>query len=255
MSAALPTAAVFRNSRRCKTGAVVIARYLEILYKFSSRRHAKRLRSGIGFRGSRGRRAMDGFADALIGAAAANVAAHGFVDVGIGGIGFFCEQRDGGHDLAGLAVAALGDVFGDPGFLHGVRAVEGEALDGRNIFAGNARDHGNARARGFTVDVHGAGAAERHAAAEFRAGHVEGVAQDPEERHVWADVDVLWFAVQGEGDGHGESPPGEWLSYNNFRMSRKRGGVWPVAAGERRWRMLSLTPVRLLQSMAGFQIY
>src|SRR5271156_4888235 len=34
MSAALPTAAVFRNSRRCKTGAVVIARYLEFFTNF-----------------------------------------------------------------------------------------------------------------------------------------------------------------------------------------------------------------------------
>ena len=45
--------------------------------------------SGFGFGCGGGRSAMDGFADALIGAAAADVAAHEVVDVGIGGIGFF----------------------------------------------------------------------------------------------------------------------------------------------------------------------
>ena len=57
---------------------------------------------------------------------------------------------------------------------------------------------------GFAVDVHGAGAAQRHAAAELRAGHVEGVAEHPEQRHLRADVNGLGFAVQGESDGHGD---------------------------------------------------
>ena len=63
---------------------------------------------------------MDGLADALVGAAAADVAAHGVVDVGVGGFRFLREQRDRGHDLAGLAVAALRNVFLDPGLLHGM---------------------------------------------------------------------------------------------------------------------------------------
>jgi hypothetical protein len=124
---------------------------------------------------------MDGFADALVSAAAADVAAHGRVDVCVSGIGFLGEERDGGHDLAGLAVAALRDVLGDPSLLDGVAAVGGETLDGGDIFASHTRDRGDAGARGFAVDVHGAGSAEGHAAAEFRAGHIESVAKDPAE--------------------------------------------------------------------------
>src|SRR2546427_13127882 len=64
------------------------------------------------------RRAMDGGADPLVGAAAADVR-HGGVDVGVAGAAVLGEQRRGGHDLTRLAVAALGDVLGDPGSLHG----------------------------------------------------------------------------------------------------------------------------------------
>src|SRR5262245_53729307 len=49
---------------------------------------------------------MDRGADALVGAAAADVG-HRRVDVGIGRLRLLLQQRDGGHDLAGLAVAAL----------------------------------------------------------------------------------------------------------------------------------------------------
>jgi hypothetical protein len=61
---------------------------------------------------------VDGSADAHIGGAAAEVARHRVVDVGIGRLAVLAEQRDGAHDLAGLAVAALHDVELAPGFLH-----------------------------------------------------------------------------------------------------------------------------------------
>ncbi len=50
---------------------------------------------------------LDGGAYAGIGAAPADIAAHGLVDIGIGGLGVLFEQRRGGHYLAGLAIAAL----------------------------------------------------------------------------------------------------------------------------------------------------
>jgi hypothetical protein len=49
--------------------------------------------------------------------ATAEITGHGFVDIGIGGMRFLNVQRGGGHDLSGLAVAALRDLFSDPGFL------------------------------------------------------------------------------------------------------------------------------------------
>src|SRR5436190_18610728 len=60
------------------------------------------------------RGAMDGFTDLLIGAAAADVAAHGFIDVGISGTRFLCQKRCRRHDLSRLAVAALRNIDFDP---------------------------------------------------------------------------------------------------------------------------------------------
>src|SRR5438132_164939 len=59
------------------------------------------------------RRAMDGGADPLVGAAAADVRHRG-VDVGVAGAAVLGEQRRGGHDLTRLAVAELGHVLRDP---------------------------------------------------------------------------------------------------------------------------------------------
>ena len=125
------------------------------------------------------RGAVNCFADALIGAAAANVAAHGVVNIGVGGFWFLGEQGDCGHDLAGLAVTALGNIFFNPGFLDGVRTIGGEAFNGKDFLATDAGDGSDAGASGFAVDVNGASTAESHAATEFRARHVEGIAQYP----------------------------------------------------------------------------
>jgi len=38
--------------------------------------------------------------------------------------------------------------------------------------------------------MQGAGAAQRYAAAEFRAGHAEPVAQHPEQRRIAVDIDA-----------------------------------------------------------------
>src|SRR5258708_31976325 len=51
---------------------------------------------------------LDRFTNAYIGAATADVAGHGRIDVGIVGIGCDVQQRDRRHDLPGLAVASLG---------------------------------------------------------------------------------------------------------------------------------------------------
>src|ERR1700743_3032090 len=55
--------------------------------------------------------AMDRAAEAFVGAATANVGDAG-VDLGVGGVGVVLEERRHGHDLPGLAVAALRHVLG-----------------------------------------------------------------------------------------------------------------------------------------------
>src|SRR5882672_4982923 len=75
---------------------------------------------------------VHGGADALVGATAADVG-HGLVDVRVGRLRFLGEERGRGHDLAGLAVAALRDVDLRPGLLHRVRAVARQAFDGDDL--------------------------------------------------------------------------------------------------------------------------
>src|SRR5467141_2434370 len=56
----------------------------------------------------------------LISTAPADVAGHGGVNVGVGRIRMLRQQRGCGHQLPGLAVAALRHLFGDPGELQRV---------------------------------------------------------------------------------------------------------------------------------------
>jgi len=56
-----------------------------------------------------------------------------------------------------------------------------------------------------------AGAAERHAAAEFGAGHAEHVAQDPEQRGVAVDINRPIDAVDLDRDCHGYPQGGTTL--------------------------------------------
>src|SRR5262249_16814066 len=106
---------------------------------------------------------LDRLADAYIGSAAADVAAHGIVDVGIGRVRLASQQRRGGHDLSRLAVAALDDFMIEPGLLDpgsGSRPAStrpAHPLDRRYLRAADAVDRGDAGTGGDTVDVHGAG--------------------------------------------------------------------------------------------------
>ena len=71
---------------------------------------------------------MDGVFDALVTAAAADVARHRLAYLVVGGFWIFHQQRRRLHDLAGLAKAALRDIELAPGLLHRVIAGRDEGL-------------------------------------------------------------------------------------------------------------------------------
>src|SRR5688572_17314828 len=73
--------------------------------------------------------AMNRLANARIGAAATDVAAHGRIDIGIRGLGVLLEQGHRRHDLARLAVPALGHVDLHPGTLHRMAAIRRQPFD------------------------------------------------------------------------------------------------------------------------------
>jgi len=102
------------------------------------------------------------------------------------------------HDLTGLAVAALRHVVSDPGALHRVRAVSAQPFDRGDLLVADIADRGDAGPHGLAVQEHRAGAAGADAAAEFRPGKAEHVAQCPQQRHCRIGVDGACAAVQAQ---------------------------------------------------------
>src|SRR2546430_2221125 len=87
------------------------------------------------------RSARNSLSDAHIGAAATDVPRHRGVDVGIARLRLGGQQRRCGHDLAGLAIAALRHVQLDPGLLNlFARGCSTNGLNGRDALAGRGRD-------------------------------------------------------------------------------------------------------------------
>src|ERR1700704_935965 len=87
---------------------------------------------------------LDRFANAGIGAAAADVAGHCVVDVGIGRMRVARQQRRSRHDLARLAVAALNDLTVEPRLLAlGARRCRADRLDRRDLGGADAVDRGD----------------------------------------------------------------------------------------------------------------
>src|SRR6267378_8430147 len=111
---------------------------------------------------------MDRVFDALVTAAAADVARHRFAYLVVGGFWVFHQQRGGLHDLAGLAIAALRDISLAPGLLNGVIARGMKAFDCRDL-ADHVGNRGDAGAHGLLINNNSACAAESLAAAKFRA--------------------------------------------------------------------------------------
>src|SRR6266436_2698988 len=151
----------------------------------------RRLRCGHGIPPLRRGGGVDRLAHLLIGAAAADVG-DGAVDIGVARLRVVFEQRGNRHDHPALAIAALRDVVVDPSLLHLVqRAVGGEPLDRRDILGADRTDRHRAGPRRDPVDVDRAGAALGDAAAIFGPGQAQRVAQNPQQRSVGIDIDLL----------------------------------------------------------------
>src|SRR5271157_1986604 len=104
---------------------------------------------------SRSRSLLDGGANALIGPAAADVAVHRAVDVGVGGMRRLFQKRRGLHDLAGLTIAALRHVERAPSLLKRMISRGVEAFDGRDRLAVGVADRCDAGSPGLAVDMDG----------------------------------------------------------------------------------------------------
>src|SRR5882672_10347140 len=149
------------------------------------------------------RRVLDPLADSHIGTAATDVPGHGCVDIAIGRVGLGGEQRRCGHDLPRLAIAALRHLQRDPGLLNlSAGGCGTNGLDRGDALAGRGSDRRDARAHRLAIEVDRAGAAQAEAAAEFRAGHSEHIAQHPEQRRVVVDIYAASSAVDRQRTWH-----------------------------------------------------
>src|SRR3989475_3251189 len=99
-------------------------------------------------------RVLDSLADSHISAAAADVPRHGGVDIAIARVGLGGEQRRRGHDLAGLAIAALRHLQLDPGLLDLLAGGGGTAwLGRRDALARPGRNRRGARAHRLALQM------------------------------------------------------------------------------------------------------
>src|SRR5262245_29129299 len=142
----------------------------------------KRRRESVMSRPLPGRGQVNRGPDALVGTTPADVR-HRVVDVLVGRLCVALQECRRGHDLTGLAVAALRDIERRPRLLDGMRSIRRGALD-RDDLVGrlHAADGQRAGAHQSTVEMHGAGAALRDTAAVLRARQPRLLADDPEQR-------------------------------------------------------------------------
>jgi hypothetical protein len=73
------------------------------------------------------------------------------------------------------------------------------------------------------VDMHGASAAQRHAATKLRTGHAEHVAQHPQEWRIAIDIDITRVPVDFDAKGHGVISS----FYASNRFAQRSSALWP----------------------------
>src|SRR5262249_48240177 len=110
-----------------------------------------------------GRSELDRPADAAIGHASAQVAAHAGVDSLGARVAKIFDQSCGRHDLSGLAIAVLRCLRLDPGFLQWMLTIRVEPLDRRDRRVRHRAERRNAGADRASVNVHSACAAHADA--------------------------------------------------------------------------------------------
>jgi hypothetical protein len=117
------------------------------------------------------------------------------IDVGVGRRGTARQQGGCHHDLAGLAITALGGLFGDPCVDHAIPRLRRQAFDGNNAFAGHLRKRGHASAHRFAVSVNGANAANPDTAPVFGPSEPEIIAKRPKQGHLRRSAHLTILAV------------------------------------------------------------
>ena len=163
----------------------------------------------------------NGFEDFVIASAATKIARHPFLDFVFARFRVLVEQRLGRDDLTRRADAALKTAVLDEGLLQRMElAVPREPFDGLDALAGAAGSQGQARAHQAPVDDDAAGAADADAAAFLGSGQAQVVAQNLQQQAVGLDLDLMFLAVDPQGDRalHRQTDLPEWVLPQRARM-------------------------------------
>jgi hypothetical protein len=110
------------------------------------------------------------------------------------------EQADSGHDLAGLAIAALGYIRLQPRLLDDMQLIGADPFDGDDLLTDRIADQELARARRFAVDMDRASAALCDATAEFCPGEAEFITQEPKHRGLRLNVELMSLTVDRKNE-------------------------------------------------------
>ena len=148
---------------------------------------------------------MDRSPNPRIRSATANVARHRLVNIFIGRLRLIAQQHRRAHQLSRLAIAALRNILFQPRALQWIAQVRRQPLDRRHEFPICPRNCRNTRAHRFSIDMHRACSALRHAAPIFCSGEPELFANHPQQRSGRINLEVDPFAIDGKSD-HCHSP-------------------------------------------------
>src|SRR5262252_2524010 len=113
------------------------------------------------------RGSLDRRKNTLVATAPADVPGHRNVNFLVRGLALLRDQCRRLHDLPRLAIAALRNVLRAPCLLHWMIAVSREAFDRGDCMARSLLHGDDAGAHRFSIEVHGARAAQPDAAAEL----------------------------------------------------------------------------------------
>ena len=147
---------------------------------------------------------LHGRDDVGVGATAADIAVHGVLDVVIGWTDVLLQDGDGGHDLAGGAVAALVTIVLDERDLHWMKVIGlADAFDRCDLVGAMHHGEGEARVNAAAVDVDRTGSALTMVAALLGAGQVEVFAETIEKSSARVKAERMGLAVDLESQGYG----------------------------------------------------
>jgi hypothetical protein len=152
-------------------------------------------------RPSRRGRSLHGSNDVLVSRAAAEVSLETVPDFLFGRAGIAFEQLSGGHDHSWRAKAALQSVLVPKSFLNGMQvSVFGDSFDGYDSSAIGLDGEHRAGFDGFTVQRHGACAANGCFAANVRSGEAGDIAQVVDEQQPRFDFVRAALSIDCKGD-------------------------------------------------------